>query len=81
MLLPASKGEFGRNIFDPQQAKSRQMTREDIDTLDEDALMFYRPYPEHANSFWTLANGLRRLSGKSWTTAACKRLNLSDGNG
>ena len=54
VLLPSSKGVFGQNIFDPQQAKSRQMTREDIDTLDEDALMFYRPYPEHANSFLDL---------------------------
>jgi NHLM bacteriocin system ABC transporter ATP-binding protein len=54
VLLPSSKGVFGQNIFDPQQAKSRQMTREDIDTLDEDALMFYRPYPEQANSFLDL---------------------------
>ena len=54
VLLPASKGVFGQNIFDPQQGKSRQLTREDIDTLDDDALMFYRPYPEHANSFLDL---------------------------
>ena len=54
VLLPASKGVFGQDILDPQQGKSRQMTREDIDTLDDDALMFYRPYPEYANSFLDL---------------------------
>ena len=54
VLLPAAGGVFGQNIFDPQEGKTRQLTREDIDTLDEDALMFYRPYPEHAASFLDL---------------------------
>ena len=54
VLLPAAGGVFGQNIFDPQEGTTRQLTREDIDTLDEDALMFYRPYPEHAASFLDL---------------------------
>ena len=54
VLLPAAGGVFGQNIFDPQEGTTRPLTREDIDTLDEDALMFYRPYPEHAASFLDL---------------------------
>ena len=51
VLLPANKGAFGQKIFDPQRGTSRQLTQEDIDALDEDALMFYRPYPEQVTSF------------------------------
>ena len=54
VLLPANKGVFGQKIFDPQRGTSRQLTQEDIDALDEDALMFYRPYPEQVASFMDL---------------------------
>lgn len=54
VLLPANKGAFGQKIFDPQGGVIRQLTQEDINELDEDALMFYRPYPEQATSFMDL---------------------------
>ncbi len=54
VLLPSNKGAFGQEIFDPAKGTSRQLTQEDIDELDEDALMFYRPYPEQAASFMDL---------------------------
>lgn len=54
VLLPANKGAFGQEIFDPQGGVIRQLTQEDINELDEDALMFYRPYPEQATSFMDL---------------------------
>ena len=54
VLLPSNKGAFGQEIFDPSKGTSRQLTQEDIDELDEDALMFYRPYPEQAASFMDL---------------------------
>ena len=54
VLLPSNKGTFGQEIFDPSKGTSRQLIQEDIDKLDEDALMFYRPYPEQAASFMDL---------------------------
>ena len=54
VLLPSNKGAFGQEIFDPAKGTSRQLTQKDIDELDEDALMFYRPYPEQAASFMDL---------------------------
>ena len=54
VLLPSNKGAFGQEIFHPAGGATRQLTQEDIDQLDEDALMFYRPYPDHATSFLDL---------------------------
>jgi len=54
VLLPENKGAFGQEIFDPQRGVIRQLTQEDFNELDEDALMFYRPYPEQATSFMDL---------------------------
>ncbi len=54
VLLPSNKGDFGQDVFDPAKGTIRQLTQDEIDKLDEDALMFYRPYPEQATSFMDL---------------------------
>jgi NHLM bacteriocin system ABC transporter ATP-binding protein len=68
VLLPSNLGAHGHKIFDPVSGVSRRLTQEDIGRLGERAVMFYRPYPEEAKSFFDLSKwAFSNLRGNIWS--------------